>query len=574
VRISPAHNPRYITRWLIRSSFDQRLLAMRNGRWLRLWRPVIALAIAVLASLLPLAAQAQFFGNWDDRSRRQGSGGFFPFFDHPYNQPQPYNSPGYGTAPPPPVESFRAPPPRKVDTVPTTTIVVIGDSLADWLAYGLEDIYADQPQIGIERKIRATSGLIHYDPRNDTLEWSQAVKDILATEKPAAIVVMLGLNDRVPLKLQAREAKPEAKPEGKQPPGASTAAQGKPEGKQAPAGTNAAIPPGQAAQPQQGQDTKTAAQPPPAASAQPSEEQSDSAVAEPPRPVAGGTYEFHTDEWAQLYTKRVDDMMAALKSKGVPVLWVGLPAIRGPRATSEMSYLDDLYEARADKAGIVYVDIWDGFVDENGRYTVQGPDFEGQIRRLRAGDGVHFSKVGAEKLAHYVEHELTRVMANPVVPVALPGPEALAPAAAAPGAPRPAVGPVLPLAATRGGEGGDLLGAGSRPSPPSAADPTAAAVLVRGEALAAPGGRADNFAWPRPTFGTTVKPAQASPAPTSASITPAPGASTQTTPPSAPAGAVNTAVPTPSTNTAAPAAATGTPAQIAPSPLAGAPPAQ
>ena len=158
-------------------------------------------------------------------------------------------------------------------------------------------------------------------------------------------------------------------------------------------------------------------------------------------------------------------MIAVLKSKGVPVLWVGLPAVRGPRATSEMSYLDDLYHARADKAGIVYVDVWDGFVDENGRYAVQGPDFEGQIRRLRSGDGVHFSKAGAEKLAHYVEHELTRVMANPVVPVALPAPEASAPAAAAPGAARPAIGPVLPLAVTGTGEGGDLLGAGSRPSP-------------------------------------------------------------------------------------------------------------
>jgi hypothetical protein len=544
----------------------------------------IALAIASLALLLPLAAHAQFFGTWDDRSnRREGPGGFFPFFDHPYNQPQPqpYNGSGYA---PRPDDYSKPPPPRKVDTVPTTTIVVIGDSLADWLAYGLEDIYADQPQIGIERKIRPTSGLIHYDPRNDTLEWSQAVKDMLATEKPAAIVVMLGLNDRVPLKLQPREvkpeARPEAKPEGKQPPSANASAQGKLEGKQTPANANAAVPPGQAAQQQQGQDAKAAAQPAPAANAQRSEEQPDSAAAEPPRPMPGGTYEFHTDEWAQLYTKRVDDMMAALKSKGVPVIWVGLPAMRGPRATSEMSYLDDLYHARADKAGIVYVDIWDGFVDENGRYTVQGPDFEGQIRRLRAGDGVHFSKVGAEKLAHYVEHELARVMANPVLPVALPAPEASVPAATAPGAVRPAIGSVLPLAATRGGEGGDLLGASARPSPPSAADPTAASVLVRGEALAAPGGRADNFTWPRPAFGETAKPAQATPSPASPSAaanTPAPIASPQTTQAAtSPASALPQATQPAPPATSAPISLNGTPtpAQAATPPLAGAPAAQ
>jgi hypothetical protein len=562
-------------------------MVMRNGKWLGSRRAAIALAIAVVATLLPLAAHAQFFGTWDDRQNRQGSGGFFPFFDRPYNpqQQQPYNPPGY--APTRPEESSKAPPPRKLETPPASTIVVIGDSFADWLAYGLEEIYADQQQLGVERRIRPNSGLIHYEPRNDTLEWSQAIKDILATEKPAAIVVMLGLNDRVPLKVQPVGPKPDAKAEAKQPAaGANTA--GKPEGKQPAARANA--PAGQVAQPQQGQDTKTAAQPAPAAGALQSEEQP--AAAEPQRPPLGGTYEFHTDEWAELYAKRIDDMIAVLKSKGVPVLWVGLPAVRGPRATGEMSYLDDLYHARADKAGIVYVDIWDGFVDENGRYAVQGPDFEGQIRRLRSSDGVHFSKAGADKLAHYVEHELTRVIANPVIPVVLPVPEAAAPAAAAtPGAQRPAIGPVLPLAVTGTGEGGDLLGAGSRASPASP-DPTAASVLVRGEALAAPAGRADNFAWPRSSAGA-AKPAQSKPAPSSAAITPVPSASPQrmppaapaattpapstslqTTPPPAPAAAVNATAPAANANASAPASATSTPAQAAPPAPASTPAAQ
>ena len=116
-------------------------------------------------------------------------------------------------------------------------------------------------------------------------------------------------------------------------------------------------------------------------------------------------------------------MIAALKSKGVPVLWVGLPAIRGARSTSDMSYLDELYRAGAEKSGITYVDVWDGFVDDKGNFAAQGPDFEGQTRRLRTFDGVNFTKAGAEKLAHYVEHELRRVMTSHVMPVALPGPE-------------------------------------------------------------------------------------------------------------------------------------------------------
>src|SRR5262249_14466742 len=104
------------------------------------------------------------------------------------------------------------------------------------------------------------------------------------------------------------------------------------------------------------------------------------------------TYEFRTDEWAEQYTRRIAATIAAVMLAAVPVFWIGLPSIRGPKSTSEMLYLNDLYRTRAEKAGVNYIDIWDGFVDESGRFAVQGPDFEGQIRRLRVSDGVHFTK--------------------------------------------------------------------------------------------------------------------------------------------------------------------------------------
>ena len=177
-----------------------------------------------------------------------------------------------------------------------------------------------------------------------------------------------------------------------------------------------------------------------------------------------------------------------LKIKGVPVLWVGLPAISGANATGEMSYLDGLYRARAEKAGITYVSIWDGFVDDQGRYAVQGPDFEGQIRRLRGGDGVHFTTAGALKLAHYAEHDLRRLLSKRVVPVALPGSDAG-------GGTATAIGPVVPLDANAG-EGDELLGAGRGPAP-AMSDPIATRVMSRGAAIATPVGRADDFSWPR-----------------------------------------------------------------------------
>src|SRR5260370_29731519 len=98
-------------------------------------------------------------------------------------------------------------------------------------------------------------------------------------------------------------------------------------------------------------------------------------------------------------------MIAALKSAGVPVLWVGLPSQRNTKPSADSSYLNELYRSPAEKAGIIYVDIWDGFVDEGGRYSAQAPDYEGQIPRLRSGDAVYFTKFGAGKPAHYVRRD-------------------------------------------------------------------------------------------------------------------------------------------------------------------------
>jgi uncharacterized protein len=427
----------------------------------------IALAMAIVAAPVTAAvglarpAAAQVF--WGDNGRSYGDR--YRNYNYNYNYQQrdfffPFSN---FNRPPPVVDSTKAPPPRKLETPPTTNIIVIGDSMADWLGYGLDELYADQPEMGVDRKIRPASGLIRYDAKNEALDWPQAIKDTLAGEKPDAIVVMLGLNDRSPL----RDKTP--------PPAATKPAQG-------------------ANQTANQASNQGASQPPRDKAAEPADTEAppNAAQADAQHPAPGGSYDFHTDQWAALYGKRIDEMVAALKSKGAPIVWVGLPAIRGTKSTGDISYLDELYREHAEKAGIVYVDIWDGFVDDQGRYAVQGPDFEGQTRRLRTADGVHFTKAGAVKLASYVDRDLRRVLSNHVVPVALPGPEA-APKPAAGGG-RPDVGPVVPLA-TGGGESGELAGSG-RPVQMTA-DPVATKVLSRGGAVTAPAGRADDFSWPR-----------------------------------------------------------------------------
>jgi hypothetical protein len=434
-----------------------------------------AAATAALALALAIPAQAQR--------------GFFDGFFGPYpSRPPVYSSPDRTP------DASRAPPPRKAETPPTSTILVLGDSTADWLAYGLEEALADAPEFGVIRKNRTFGGLIRYDARNEQLDWLQVAREAIAAEKPNYIVMMIGVYDRQSIR--------ERQPATRSAPGVPAAS--------APSTPSPSTP--QAADQNPEHDGEAVVQ------------------AEPqPRSRGAGVHEYKSERWVELYTKRIDDMIAALKSRGVPVLWVGLPAVRGTRSTSDMQYLNELFRNRAEKAGIVFVDVWDGFVDENNRFVSQGPDFEGQTRRLRTGDGVHFTKAGARKLAHYVEREIKRVSLRGPTPIALPASEPQPQAPARPSGPtqRPLAGPVMPLTSQASADQG-LLGGGNAPA---AAHVTATRVLVKGEAVSPPAGRGDDFTWPRrsvapfgtdPVVATTTLPLPVMQAPAPATTVSAP----------------------------------------------------
>src|SRR5690606_38315901 len=255
-------------------------------------------------------------------------------------------------------------------------VLVLGDSMADWLAYGLEQAFAETPELGVIREVKPLSGLIRYQAKGEPSDWAAAAKDILAKHSPDVIVIMLGLSDRRSINETAAE---------------------------------------KATDDADGSD---------ATASNEDADQPQIMAPEKPARAAGGPAKFRDERWIELYSKKIDAMIAVLKSKGVRVERVSLPAILGTRSTSEMLFLDSLYREAAARANITYVDVWDGFVDEAGRFTRTGPDFEGQTRRLRTPDGVFFTAPGARKLAHYAEREIQRLLAARSGPIALPtGPD-------------------------------------------------------------------------------------------------------------------------------------------------------
>ncbi|BBF93570.1 SGNH/GDSL hydrolase family protein [Blastochloris tepida] len=252
----------------------------------------------------------------------------------------------------------------------------------------------------------------------------------------------------------------------------------------------------------------------------------------------GATFEPRSERWVQAYTRRVDDLMALFKAKNIPLFWVGLPAMKSGRLSQDMQFYNEIIRERAARAGVPFVDVWDGFVDEQGQFVTSGPALDGQKRRLRNSDGIHFTRAGGRKLAHFVERDIRLLLDQRIPrapaetneqtpPPAAPSPDVPA-TAVTPQVPqpqplaRPVAGPVVPLVGATG-PSGPLAGATPARSMQSS-DPIVTQVLVRGETPPPVAGRADDFVWP----GATATPAAATPTTaTPAAATPAePGKAT------------------------------------------------
>lgn len=219
----------------------------------------------------------------------------------------------------------------------------------------------------------------------------------------------------------------------------------------------------------------------------------------------GASYDPGTPEWNDAYAKRIETIAGMFRDAKVPLLWVGLPIMKNDRFSAEMASLNDLYREHAAKAGASFIDVWDAFGDEQGRFTAYGPDVNGQTVRIRSNDGIHFTRAGARKLAEFVDPEIKQIIdANkPKDDAALATIETTNPlGTSAPNVNKivpikPPIGPVLPLTGPALAPGGELAtGApgGQKPAAQSVVERT----FVNGDSPPPKPGRADDFAWPPP----------------------------------------------------------------------------
>ncbi|MEP9376631.1 GDSL-type esterase/lipase family protein [Aquabacter sp. CN5-332] len=205
------------------------------------------------------------------------------------------------------------------------------------------------------------------------------------------------------------------------------------------------------------------------------------------RPIKEGdlTVEPLTDRWIELYGKRVDEVLAALRAKAGGVIVVGTAPVQNPDTSAQYERLNDILRTHAARAGAAYVPVWDGFVDEDGKYAASGAAVDGQRRRLRNSDGVRFTKAGARKLAFFTQKDVTRLIAEPS--------REEVPAAAVGDGTKPA------FSLTDGPRGANALaGATATPAAIPASVPLSetARFLTEGAPIPAVAGRADDHSWP------------------------------------------------------------------------------
>ncbi|WP_186418575.1 SGNH family hydrolase [Bosea sp. CS1GBMeth4] len=239
------------------------------------------------------------------------------------------------------------------------------------------------------------------------------------------------------------------------------------------------------------------------------------------------THEPLSERWLQLYRARIDAVAATFGERRVPLIWVGAPPMQNPRLSADLITLNDLFRKGTEAAGGQFVDLWGAYVDGENRYTATGPDVNGQIAKLRLGDGVHFTRAGARKAAHFVDVVIRRILEQTPTQnvIALPAP---AEAGGTPGPapqpgdverliermvsgapaelplvpvapPRPLAGPILPLTGSLPGSGGGALIASIQEAR-GRGEVAAQLERIFGQGIAPEPrpGRADDFRWPRP----------------------------------------------------------------------------
>ena len=122
----------------------------------------------------------------------------------------------------------------------------------------------------------------------------------------------------------------------------------------------------------------------------------------------GQVHPFGSDGWKAAYARRVDDLVALLRSRDVAVYWVGLPRMKRDTFDAKMTLINGVVEARMKALGVPYIGTTALTSNGEGGYEAYLPTDSGRRTLMRANDGIHMSMAGYLRLSAPVSARLKR----------------------------------------------------------------------------------------------------------------------------------------------------------------------
>jgi len=122
----------------------------------------------------------------------------------------------------------------------------------------------------------------------------------------------------------------------------------------------------------------------------------------------GQIHRFGSDGWKAAYARRIDDLVALLRSRDVAVYWVGLPRMKRDTFDAKMTLINGVVEARMTALGVPYIETTALTSNSEGGYEAYLPTDSGRRTLMRANDGIHMSMAGYLRMSAPVAARLKR----------------------------------------------------------------------------------------------------------------------------------------------------------------------
>jgi hypothetical protein len=132
----------------------------------------------------------------------------------------------------------------------------------------------------------------------------------------------------------------------------------------------------------------------------------------PPVRIKGIVDPALSEKFDKAYGARVAKIVKSLRDAKINVIWLGDPMVKDADYTADMQMLNQVMEPAAEKEGAQFVSLWDLAVGDDGTYNAFGKALDGQTKRLRADDGVHFTPTGYDLIAARLDPILKTLTAN------------------------------------------------------------------------------------------------------------------------------------------------------------------